>query len=701
MSVTPSPIGGFAAQFFDNNGVPLAGGKIYTYAAGTTTPQATYTSALGVTAHANPIILDSAGRVPGGEIWLTDSLIYKFVIETSTAVLIGTYDNITGVNSNFVNYTVQEEVITATAGQTVFTLATINYTPGTNSLSVYIDGVNQYVGDSYLETDSTTVTFTSGLHVGAEVKFTTAVQITTGAMDAGDVGYTAGFTGATAQTVQTKLEQYVSVKDFGAVGDGVTDDTAEIQAAISAAATTGKTLFFPAGTYLVTTLALPQQGSGIELLGESNCGLNDLANTTFKGAVIKSAEASGNVLSCDGGVSYDNRALRISGLSFYVETSDYAIYLEGAPEGLTLQNIFIYNANATGGSGIGLQSCWSGAKLINCHVKAAVKGTTTRGLYAFNDVKAGGLLVSSSGFNGFDRGIEIGAFVYQATLLNSAGEACNYGFFGTGDCEVKLDKCHFELNVQAGAYLDATSCTVIDACSFYENGQSAAAKSEIFIAGTMTNFNLNFEVRNCDFQEIGANTAAIYVQSGAYTSGRIINNSVTDQAPGANAYGVVVAAGSTDPIWCEGNRFSPVANPYSPVAALKYDSGTWLPVIGGATSETGQTYAVQTGKYELNGGYVTASFWVQFSAKGTITGDAVLKGLPYTSQNVLDAGGGFVSLFANLGTNVVDMKLQPDPNTTRFYFRVLTAAAANQTLPAGSALLTDTSFVSGQVTYKI
>jgi len=103
MSVNPSPIGGFAAQFFDNNGVILSGGKIYTYAAGTTTPQATYTSSLGNTAHANPIILDSAGRVPGGEIWLTDNLLYKFVIETSTGSLLGSYDNIFGINSNFAN----------------------------------------------------------------------------------------------------------------------------------------------------------------------------------------------------------------------------------------------------------------------------------------------------------------------------------------------------------------------------------------------------------------------------------------------------------------------------------------------------------------------------------------------------------------------------------------------------------------------
>ena len=234
MSVTPSPIAGFAGQFFDNNGVILSGGKIFTYAAGTTTPQATYTSATGVTPHANPIVLDSAGRVPGGEIWLTDSLIYKFVIETSTNILIGTYDNITGVNSNFVNYTVQEEVITATAGQTVFNLTSINYTPGTNSLSVFIDGVNQYVGDSYLETDSDTVTFTAGLHVGAEVKFTTAVQTSPGATDASNVSYEPPFAGSTATNVEVKLAQYVSVKDFGAVGDGITNDSAAFIAALAA-----------------------------------------------------------------------------------------------------------------------------------------------------------------------------------------------------------------------------------------------------------------------------------------------------------------------------------------------------------------------------------------------------------------------------------------------------------------------------------
>lgn len=115
MSVTPSPIGGFAGQFFDNNGVILSGGKIYTYAAGTTTPQATYTSVSGSTPHANPIILDSAGRVPSGEIWLTDGLVYKFKIDTAANILIGTYDNISGTASE-ANLTAFENSLAAPSG---------------------------------------------------------------------------------------------------------------------------------------------------------------------------------------------------------------------------------------------------------------------------------------------------------------------------------------------------------------------------------------------------------------------------------------------------------------------------------------------------------------------------------------------------------------------------------------------------------
>lgn len=269
MSVFLSPVGGAGAQFFDNNGNPLTGGKLYTYAAGTTTPQATYTSSAGSTFHTNPIVLDAAGRVPGSsEIWLTDSAIYKFVLKTSDDVLLATWDQITGVNSNFVNFTAQTEVQTATAGQTVFTLTSISYQPGTGSLTVFVDGVNQYEGTSYLETDGTTVTFTAGLHVGALVKFTTAVQTTGNATDASVVTYTAPYTGAVAYTVEDKLAQCVSVKDFGAVGDGVADDTAAFQAAVDSLGSLGGAIYFPGqGPYrfnsgISTTKNLTIRGDG-------------------------------------------------------------------------------------------------------------------------------------------------------------------------------------------------------------------------------------------------------------------------------------------------------------------------------------------------------------------------------------------------------------------------------------------------------
>ena len=97
-SVLLSPVG-VGQQYFDNNGVPLAGGLIYTYQAGTSTPLATYTDNGGITANANPIVLDSAGRVPY-EIWMFTGYSYKFVIQSATATSIQTLDNLYPILQN-------------------------------------------------------------------------------------------------------------------------------------------------------------------------------------------------------------------------------------------------------------------------------------------------------------------------------------------------------------------------------------------------------------------------------------------------------------------------------------------------------------------------------------------------------------------------------------------------------------------------
>lgn len=95
MSVNLSPIGnGF--QFFTTTGVPLAGGFLYSYQAGSTTPATTYTDSAGTIANTNPIQLGTDGRPPA-EIWFTAGSTYKFVLTDSANVVIQTYDNLYGI----------------------------------------------------------------------------------------------------------------------------------------------------------------------------------------------------------------------------------------------------------------------------------------------------------------------------------------------------------------------------------------------------------------------------------------------------------------------------------------------------------------------------------------------------------------------------------------------------------------------------
>jgi hypothetical protein len=95
MAVLLSPIGnGF--QFLTTTGLPLNGGLLYTYQAGSSTPLATYSDNAGNVANANPIVLGVDGR-PASEIWLTNGFSYKFVLCDSSNNVIQTYDNLYGI----------------------------------------------------------------------------------------------------------------------------------------------------------------------------------------------------------------------------------------------------------------------------------------------------------------------------------------------------------------------------------------------------------------------------------------------------------------------------------------------------------------------------------------------------------------------------------------------------------------------------
>ena len=446
MAVNLSPVFGVAGQVFDNNGNPLAGGKIFTYLAGTTTNATTYTSSNGAIAHSNPIILDGAGRVPSGEIWLTDGITYKFVVQDSANNLIGTYDNLTGINSNFVAFTNSQEIQTATAGQTVFNLATMQYQVGTNSLSVFVDGVNQYgpgAQYAYVETDDNTVTFVSGLHVGASVKFTTSQLNSSGAADASQVTYDPPFVGAVATNVEAKLAQTVSVVDFGAVGDGVTDDYQAFQDAIDALPVSGGTILIPAttsNTWVISqTLNVRKK---LHLIGQVAYGTGDEKGTRL----IFPAGVTGIILNA-------------ANTSLFT-TVPLDPLLPGA-FGSILENIFILGGGGATADGVVLR-CTSECRQV------CVRGFSRYGFRIYTSIGAGGYIEGqadgwkldncqavANGSHGFftdGNNGNVGVAIRCASIVNGG-----YGFWENTLIGSTYLGCNAEGNTTGSVHADRSS----------------------------------------------------------------------------------------------------------------------------------------------------------------------------------------------------------------------------------------------------
>jgi hypothetical protein len=170
--------------------------------------------------------------------------------------------------------TITRQVFSGTGSQTVFTLAS---DPGAlgNSAQVYIGGV--YQQRSTYTIAGTTLTFSQAPVAGTDnIEFVNFLTSNIGSTSADLVTYTPSGTGAVARSAASKFGETVSVKDFGAVGDGVADDTAAIQAAITAAA--NKALYFPAGTYVATALTV---SSPCRLFGDGILKKTTAANAAF------------------------------------------------------------------------------------------------------------------------------------------------------------------------------------------------------------------------------------------------------------------------------------------------------------------------------------------------------------------------------------------------------------------------------------
>lgn len=235
--------------------------------------------------------------------------------------------------------TLFSDTITATQGQTVINTPT-GFVLGGDNLSVYVNGSRQIYNVNYTETTTTSFTFTTGLNAGDLVNYTIGAS-TSLSVNASSVLYNEGGTGAVNSNVKAKLQEYLSVKDFGAVGDGTTDDTVAIQAAITQATATGQVLLINAGTYKTTSSLTITGGNWIIGEGKSTTIIN------------YSGSSSAIIASGWGG--------KIQGLTVY--TSDVAS--NGIEVGNTSRNCSINDVyiQLTGGSGVYAASTGSGIYL--------------------------------------------------------------------------------------------------------------------------------------------------------------------------------------------------------------------------------------------------------------------------------------------------------------------------------------------------
>ena len=266
MSYSLSLFAGAGWQFFDNNGTILSGGKLYTYSAGSTSPLATYTSSSGATLNPNPIILDSAGRVPA-EVWVNSSSIAKFVLKDSTDVLIGTWDNIPSLVSS------------------------LNLT-GVNNGVVYFNSVGTFSSGTNLTFDGTNLGVAGAATIGSNLNVAGPSSLIGNTTIGGNFSATGTTTLNGAATINGALNVVGNVTNtLNVTGTLTTSGTTTLATGstltTSPAATDSSTKIATTAFFTAASLGYNQTWIPCVVAGVQQTGYNRIAGTTYTNSTGK------------------------------------------------------------------------------------------------------------------------------------------------------------------------------------------------------------------------------------------------------------------------------------------------------------------------------------------------------------------------------------------------------------------------------
>ena len=176
-------------------------------------------------------------------------------------------------------------------------------------------------------------------------------------------------------------------------------------------------------------------------------------------------------------------------------------------------------------------------------------------------------------------------------------------------------------------------------------------------------------------------------------------------APGSTNQ-VLQGGGAGQPTWeavplVDGIEFPATQVPSANANTLDdYEEGSWTPVIGGDGGTSGQAYSSQVGRYTKIGTLVAVYFDVALSTKGTITGNAIISGLPFAAANITGLNTANLLRYGNLGSNCVGVIIVIAANTSVGLIRGASVSAANDDTSLVTADITNTTYLSGTLVYR-
>lgn len=512
------------------------------------------------------------------------------------------------------------------------------------------------------------------------------------------VGHLPAGSGATATTVQAKLRESVSVKDFGAVGDGVTNDTTSVQNAINyctADINNPKSLFFPAGDYRITTgfstitcknFIMHGDGRGVEVftVGVDNQGASRIVYDGTDSSAVQIFDIS------------NARGVQISQLSILCGGKCNAIRAT-LSSNLLIEKLGIYQAY----TGIYfIESCFSSiidnvmsydhktnhivfdetahsTKITNCSfasLSTSSGGTTTPNSVITMGDTGSMSMVTISGCN----------FDVHRVPVSILAKRVN-GLVITGNYFEPRDVTMTRM-IQLGDQVSNIYTQGVDisgnklfGTAFTGDGIRIEKAYGVNIAGNV--FNSMTNAVNCADTGVSVNKEALGVSITANRFG----SSITD-------YGLTFDNAASENIVMLGNNGGPEYNPAQVGDALYFAEEQFTPVLAFGGASVGITYSTQVGRYKKIGSRIFFQVRLVVTSKGSSTGSATITGLPFTSvgsipQNVpTQFISGFVGLtgapVANINTSSTDIVL-------------------GQTTATGRSAITDTVFGAGTSTMSL